>query len=145
MGTPMPEYAWARPRAPPGSVSRRDILPPLISNLTIERDPTVTSAQFIACRDHAAFPMSFTVLWDDPNSGSGESKSSGEFASGTKAIDMSEYHLTEGASLVPRVNALAGANHDGNAPVAYAANGETATYNVTGITFFFKVDLLPPD
>ncbi len=145
MGTAMSEYAWALPRAPPWSVSPRDILPPLITNLTIERDSTVTSAQFIACRDHAAFLMSFTVLWDDPNSGRGESKSSGEFASGTKAIDMSEYNLTEGAVLEPRVEAFPGGIHIGDAAVVYAANGQTATYNVTGSLFSFSVKLLPPD
>jgi hypothetical protein len=59
-----------------------------------------------------------------------------------RTIDLTPTGIPENTSVRPIVHAVAGVDNPGNTWVTYCANGQTATYSVTGTTQNFTVTLL---
>ena len=59
-----------------------------------------------------------------------------------RILDLTSTALTTGDDVRPVVQAVAGGTALGNNFVSYCANGQTATYTVTGTTTNFQVTLL---
>jgi hypothetical protein len=98
------------------------------------------AVQKIACVNHAAFVMRFSVESIRPDGTLATTGQTGNFAVGrTGIIDMAQHGGREGALIRPRVRAVAGTTNSGNVYVQYARNGQTATYEVRGTTLNFRV------
>lgn len=102
------------------------------------------TSQRIACVNNAGFVMNFSV--SVLNIEDGTSQVVGD--SGTypidqaRVIDLANFGIEEGSLIRPHVNAVWGVSNEGNHYVRYASNGATATYNVTGTTLNYSVNLL---
>lgn len=96
--------------------------------------------QKIACVNHAAFVMRFSVEHIRLDGGVATAGSTGNYPVGqTRIIDLAQHGLSEGTMMRPKVKAVAGRTKRGNVYVQYARNGQTATYEVRGTTLIFSV------
>jgi hypothetical protein len=101
-------------------------------------------AQRIACVNNAGFVMNFSV--SVLNVEDGTSRVVGD--SGTypinqaRVIDLANFGIEEGSLVRPHVNAVWGVSNEGNRYVIYDPDAATATYNVTGTTLNYSVNLL---
>jgi hypothetical protein len=107
-----------------------------------ESDQSKTlQAQKIACTNNAAFVMNFSVGYSKKQDGSGgDIGGSGDYPiNQTRTIDLLNQGLQVGDSIWPKVNAVWGKSNEGER-IAYAPNGHTVTYNVSGTTLSYGVD-----
>lgn len=102
--------------------------------------------QKIACVNNGLFVMNFSIRWLDP---SGQWQTS-EWNSGNYPInqtrtspDLANIGVPADAlAITPYVHAILGNNNSGQPLVGYVANGQTAIYNVHGVTLNYSVDLM---
>lgn len=102
--------------------------------------------QKIACVNNGGFVMNFSIRWLDSN---GQWQTS-EWNSGNYPInqtrtspDLASIGVPADAlAITPYVHAILGNHNIGEPLVNYAANGQTAAYNVHGTTLNYSVDLI---
>jgi hypothetical protein len=94
------------------------------------------SAQYVTVEDGAAFVASFYV----DIAGKSRTKPVQLFT-GNATIDVAAYPVAPGTEIWPVVSALPG-SHVGGSPVAFAANGLTALYEIKGTTLHFTLTFL---
>ncbi|HZS75952.1 MAG TPA: hypothetical protein VFA41_05010 [Ktedonobacteraceae bacterium] len=102
--------------------------------------------QTIACVNDAAFVMSFGLEILDMNTGIPlilENVDTGNYPiDQTRSIDLSTTGIAEGTWVRPQVRAVWGDTNLGNRYVQYAQNGQTASYDVSGTTLNYSVNLI---
>jgi hypothetical protein len=102
--------------------------------------------QTIACVNNAGFVMSFGLEILDMNTLRPliiENLDSGNYPiDQTRSIDLSTTGIEEGTIVRPQVRAVWGDTNLGDRYVVYAANGQTATYEVSGTTLNYSVKLI---
>ncbi len=100
--------------------------------------------QRIICVNSAAFVMEFCISYIDNETGETHATSwTDNYPVGqTRTIDGAEKSIPAGSIMWPHVHAILGTYIDGNVKVRYTANGQSATYKVTGTTLNFWVTLL---
>jgi len=102
-------------------------------------------AQYIACVNAAGFVMNFSIKYLDSNTGEWKvgPQNSGNYPIGQeRSLNAADNGVTVGAPMTADVHAILGVSNDGKPLVSYAANGQTATYNVHGTTLIYSVDLV---
>lgn len=105
-----------------------------------ESGETELFVQHIACANNAGFVMSFAI----ERAGGGRAGGSGRFPiNQTRSIDLAQLRFGDqalqiGDRVSPRVSAVAGRTRNGPS-IAYAPNGQTATFSVRGTTLSFTV------
>jgi hypothetical protein len=98
----------------------------------------VVDAQKIACINHAGFDMSFVA-----QTSGASSPSTGTYPTlQTRVIDLATMPFREGLEFWPVVDAVLGKTQAAGEHIVYRANGQTATYQVTGTTLNFDVSLV---
>ncbi|HEX5503404.1 MAG TPA: hypothetical protein VFW96_12335 [Thermomicrobiales bacterium] len=98
--------------------------------------------QKIACSNAAGFVMNFAIKYLQDDGSWGSAGESGNYPiDQTRTIDGNGQGIPEGTPMTPEVHAILGVTHDGTPLVAFAPNGQTATYNVHGTTLNYSVDL----
>ncbi len=106
----------------------------------------VIQVQKIACVNNAGFVMNFQIQYLDADGAQHLTDwNSGNYPinqTGTSP-DLESIGVPANAlAVTPYVNAILGKSNTGNPEVTYAANGQTATYTVTGTTLIFSVTLI---
>lgn len=102
-------------------------------------------AQYIACVNAAGFVMNFSIKYLDTNTGEWKvgKQNSGNYPIGQeRSLNGAENDVPLGSVMAPVVHAILGVSNEGTPFVTYAANGQTATYNVHGTTLIYSVDLV---
>ena len=102
-------------------------------------------AQYIACVNAAGFVMNFSIKFLDTNTGEWKvgPQNSGNYPIGQeRSLNGADNGIPNGAPMTADVHAILGVSNDGKPLLAYAANGQTATYNVHGTTLIYSVDLV---
>jgi len=95
--------------------------------------------QRISVVNNAAFTMSYAIT---TRGGSQSAPTDTYPINQTRTTDLTTTDLPAGSDVRPVVSATAGTTEPGNLYVSYCANGQTATYSVTGTTLDFSVTLL---
>jgi|SRR5215470_15480594 len=105
-----------------------------------------TQVQTIACVNDAGFVMSFGIEVLDMNTGLPmivESLDTGNYPiDQTRSIDLSTTGIAEGTFVRPQVRPVWGSTNNGDRYVQYAHNGETASWEVSGIITSYSVHLI---
>ena len=97
--------------------------------------------QKIACANDAGFVMSFVAACSDGSSLSTETYPIDQ----TRVIDLASTAFKLGTEFWPRVNAVLGKTEDvqdARQHVVFAMNGQTATYDVKGVTLDYSITLI---
>src|SRR6185295_14187459 len=95
-------------------------------------------AQKIACTNNAAFVMSFSVQTQ-----SGKTPPTGKYPiNQTKVIDLATSGLKPGDECWPEVHAVLGKTEASDDHIIFAMNGQTATYEVKGVTLRYSIKLI---
>src|SRR5215213_10296948 len=95
-------------------------------------------AQKIACKNLAAFDMSFVA-----RTSSSKSPSTRTYpVTQTAVIDLGQTTFRPGDTVWPEVDAVLGRTIDSDDRVVFAMNGQTATYEVKGATLTYSVKLI---
>lgn len=97
--------------------------------------------QKIACSNDAGFVMSFAAACSDGPSFSTDTYPIDQ----TRVIDLASAPFKLGTEFWPRVNAVLGETRDvqdAREHVVFAMNGQTATYEVKGVTLDYSVTLI---
>lgn len=95
--------------------------------------------QRVAVVNNAAFVMSFALV---TRTGTPTPATDAYPVNQWRTTDLTTTDVPEGTDVRPLVSATAGGTGLGNRFVSYCANGQTATYTVTGTTTSFSVTLL---
>lgn len=104
------------------------------------------AVQYIACTNNAGFRMDFQIQFTMD----GQHWATLDWNSGKYDIDQTRTSPdlssigvpTNAAGVRPVVHAEAGKTESGSPPVTYSANGQTATYEVRGVTQHYSVNLI---
>ena len=94
--------------------------------------------QKIACANDAGFVMSFVAACADGSSLSTDTYPIDQ----TRVIDLASTSFKLGTEFWPRVNAVLGSTQDAQTHVIFAMNGQTATYDVKGLTLDYSITLI---
>jgi hypothetical protein len=104
------------------------------------------NVQTIACVNDAGFVMNFgleVLNLDDGTINILPNFNSGNYPiDQTRSVDMTTVGISDGTLVRPHVWAILGTNNPGNKFVQFTRNGQTATYEVSGTTLFYSVNLI---
>lgn len=99
--------------------------------------------QYIACINEAAFVMNFSIQYLESDGNWKTSEwNSGNYPVGrtVKSPDLASLGVPADAiAITPYVHAILGVHNTGTPMVTYAANGQTASYKVSGTTLSYSV------
>src|SRR5262249_14837915 len=112
------------------------------------KEPPMIQVQYISCVNDAGFVMNFSIRYLDQD-GNWHTAS---WNSGNYPIDQSKTSPdlatigvpSDAIAVAPYVHAILGQSELGSPYVQYAANGQTATYEVKGTVDSFSVQLTGP-
>jgi hypothetical protein len=95
--------------------------------------------QRITVVNNAGFTMSYSIA----TRGGSQSPSTDTYPINQyRTVDLTSTDIPTGTDVRPVVNATAGTTQPGNRYVSFCANGQNATYTVTGTTMDYSVTLL---
>jgi hypothetical protein len=98
----------------------------------------MVEVQKIACANNAGFVMWFRAVTPGGTSDPTDNYPINQ----TRVIDLASTPFREGLEFWPEVHAILGKTESAGEHITFKLNGETATYQVTGTTFNYRISLI---